>query len=203
MAVREEIEWMDVWVPGNSNKDLPRVLLIGDSIVRAYYKEGEDRLKGKAVICRLSTAKSLGDPSYLDEVKLVLSQTHYDVVHFNNGLHGFGYTEEEYTSALPELLKVIRTNAPDAKLIWASTTAVRVADKLDTLSSTTERVKKRNANAKKLMDQESILVDDLFGVVISNAEYYSKDGVHMNGKGNSALGAKVAEALLPLLTKKE
>ena len=97
--VREEIEWLDVWVPGNSNKTLPRVLLIGDSMARGYYKEVEDKHKGKAVVGRLTTSKSLGDPAFLAEVKLILSQTRFDVVHFNNGLHGWGYTEAEYAAA--------------------------------------------------------------------------------------------------------
>src|SRR5436190_16043379 len=73
-VVRENIEWLDVWVPGNSVKDQLRVLLIGDSITRAYYKTVEDKLKGKAIVCRLATSKSLGDPGLLDEVKLVLGQ---------------------------------------------------------------------------------------------------------------------------------
>ena len=87
-VVRENIEWLDVWVPGNGVKDRPRVLLIGDSITRAYYKTVEDTLKGKAIVCRLATSKSLGDPGLLDEVKLVLGQATFDVVHFNNRMHG-------------------------------------------------------------------------------------------------------------------
>ena len=32
-VVRENIEWLDVWVPGNAVKDQPRVLLIGSAYV--------------------------------------------------------------------------------------------------------------------------------------------------------------------------
>ncbi|HEY1190437.1 MAG TPA: hypothetical protein VGE74_22580, partial [Gemmata sp.] len=103
-VVRESIEWLDVWVPGNGVRDQPRVLLIGDSITRAYYKSVEDTLKGKAIVCRLATSKSLGDPGLLDEVKLVLGQAKFDVIHFNNGMHGWGYSEDEYAKALPELI---------------------------------------------------------------------------------------------------
>ena len=56
--VRENIEWLDVWVPGNNVTDRPRVLLIGDSITRGYYKAVEDKLKGKAVVCRLATSRA-------------------------------------------------------------------------------------------------------------------------------------------------
>src|SRR2546423_800188 len=82
-VVREDIEWLDVWVPGNNAKGLPRVLLVGDSIARGYYPGVADRLKGKAVVARLTTSKGLGDPALPDEVRLVLGQAKFDVVHFN------------------------------------------------------------------------------------------------------------------------
>jgi len=34
--LREDIEWLDVWMPNTNEKKLPRVLLVGDSITRAY-----------------------------------------------------------------------------------------------------------------------------------------------------------------------
>ena len=45
-VVRASIEWLDVWVPGNNTKGVPKVLLVGDSITRAYFKDVDDRLKG-------------------------------------------------------------------------------------------------------------------------------------------------------------
>ena len=62
---RESIEWLDVWVPQANQEELPRVLLIGDSITRGYYPGVESRLKGKASCARLATSKSLCDPALL------------------------------------------------------------------------------------------------------------------------------------------
>lgn len=201
--VREEIEWLDVWVPGNSNKTLPKVLLIGDSIARGYYKEVEDKLKGRAIVARLTSSKSLGDPGYLAEVKLILSQTRFDVIHFNNGLHGWGYSEDEYAAAFPELLATIRTVTPKAKLIWASTTPIRQADKLAAFSDKNERVRNRNKLVARLMVLESIPIDDLYAVIADKPEWYSRDGVHLNAKGVSALATQVAEAIGPMLSSLE
>src|SRR4051794_30016476 len=120
-VVRENIEWLDVWVPNTNAHDLPRVLLIGDSITRGYYKEVEDRLKTRAYVARLATSKSVGDPGLLAEVQLVLHQTRFDVIHFNNGLHGWGYSEDEYARHFPQLLETLQKEAPGAKLIWATT----------------------------------------------------------------------------------
>ena len=191
-VVRERIEWLDVWVPGNDVSNLPRVLLIGDSITRGYYKTVDEKLAGKAIVCRLATSKSLGDPGLLAEVNLVLSQAKFDVLHVNNGMHGWGYTEEEYAKALPELLATLRKGAPKARIVWATTTPVRVADKLDQSDAKTERVKARNRAVADLMAKESIAVNDLFGAVKDRPEMFSRDGVHMNAKGTATLGEQVA-----------
>lgn len=51
---REDIEWIDVWGPHNNDNDLPRVLLVGDSITRQYNAGVEQNLDGKAYVERLS-----------------------------------------------------------------------------------------------------------------------------------------------------
>ena len=197
--VREDIEWLDVWVPDNNTKGLPRVLLIGDSIARDYYPGVANRLKGKAVVARLTTSKSVGDPALLDEVRLVLGQTQFDVVHVNNGLHGWGYSEDEYATALPDLVAAIRKAAPRVKLVWATTTAVRQPDKLDMLSPRNDRVVARNRLAAAVMDREKVPTDDLFVLVKDKPEWYSNDGVHFNPKGAQALAERVAKAVLDFL----
>lgn len=200
-VVRESIEWLDVWVPGNGVTDKPKVLLVGDSITRGYYQAVADALKDKAVVCRLTTSKSLGDPGLLDEVKLVVGQTTFDVIHFNNGMHGWGYTEDEYARALPDLVATIRKAAPTAKLVWAHTTPVRVAKKTDALDPKTDRVKARNKAAAAVMAKENIPVNDLFAVV-DQAESFSQDGVHMSAKGSAALAARVADHVTKQLAAK-
>ena len=67
---------------------LPLVLLIGDSITVRYAAEVGTELKGKAYVSLLGTSKAVGDPALLDEIKLVLRQNVYSVIHFNFGLHG-------------------------------------------------------------------------------------------------------------------
>lgn len=202
-VVRENIEWLDVWVPENNTPSLPRVLLVGDSITRGYYREVDQKLKGKAAVSRLATSKSLGDPGLMAEVRLVLGQTKFDVIHFNNGLHGWGYTEDEYAKALPELIALLREGAPGAKLIWATTTPVRTADKLDEVSDRTARVKARNRIAAARMTDEKIPTDDLFTLVEQHPEWYSRDGVHFNAKGITALGEQVTKHVLAVLEAKK
>ncbi len=194
--VREDIEWLDVWLPHSNDRDLPRVLLIGDSITRAYYPEVENALRGKAYVGRLSTSKSLGDPALLDEVALILKSATFDVVHFNNGLHGWGYSEKQYKDSFPDLIKTINTFAPKAKLIWASTTPIRCGENMTAFEERTERVKVRNQIARDCTNGKDIAVNDLFGFVENHPEYYAGgDGTHQVSLGVTAMAKQVAASI--------
>jgi len=181
---------------------LPRVLLIGDSITRAYYAEVETKLDGHAYVGRLATSKSVGDPALLTEVATILDEAKFDVVHFNNGMHGWGYTEDEYRTAFPALIHTIKKHAPGAKLIWATTTPVREQNAVERLDPRTDRVKARNAIAAEFVNREQIPTDDLFTLVLNHPEYSSADGVHFNALGVSAQAPQVAASILKALSEK-
>jgi lysophospholipase L1-like esterase len=198
-VVRESIEWLDVWLPNTNDHALPRVLLIGDSVTRGYYKPVESALKDKAHVARLATSKSLGDPALLDQLSLVLREQAFDIIHFNNGMHGDGYSEESYAAALPELLAALRRHAPRARLVLATTTGVRQRDKLDVVLPKTERMIRRNQLLDAFARAERIPLNDLLTVVREHPEFHAADGVHFNDKGNAALAAQVVAALTPLL----
>jgi hypothetical protein len=197
--IRERIEWADIWVTDADKDDLPRVLLIGDSITRGYFGEVEKQLEGKAYCARLTTSKCVSDPWYPDEVQLLLKQYRFAVIHFNNGLHGWGYTEEQYRDGLLRLMETFEKCAPDAKLVWGTTTPVSEPGDLSKISERTNRVKARNQIAAAVMQERGIPTDDLYGLVEQHPDWHSSDGVHFNGKGKEAQAAAVAESVLKCL----
>ena len=193
---RENIEWLDVWMPKTNDTGLPRVLLIGNSITRQYYPEVEKQLNGKAFVARLSTSKSVGDPGLLQEVALILSYAKFDVVHFNNGMHGLDYSEQEYAAAFPDLYHTIRKYAPDAKLIWANTTPVRTGEKMDKFAPRNERVKERNRIACDFLKDKNVQINDLYAIAVNNTAFYGgKDGIHLQPIGVKALANQVADQI--------
>ena len=198
--IRERIEWADIWVTDADKDDLPRILLIGDSITRGYFGEVENHLAGKAYCARLTTSKCVSDPSFIDEVQLLLKHYRFAVIHFNNGLHGWGYTEEQYRDGLASTVDAIRKQAGGAKLIWVTTTPVRLPNDLTKFGERTERVKVRNRIAAEIMKGYEVSTDDLFGLVENQPDWYSGDGVHFNGKGKEAQAKQVAEFVGKFLT---
>jgi lysophospholipase L1-like esterase len=195
--VREDIEWLDVWLPHTNDHDLPHVLLIGDSITRGYGPEVETVLAGRAYVGRLATSKSLGDPALLSEVELILRTNRVDVIHFNNGLHGSKYTEQAYAAALPALLAVFKRTAPKARLIWASSTDVVGSRPPQDL--TLARITARNRLAAAVVTKQGIPVDDLFSAVKDHADYHLADGVHFTPQGYGILAAQVAASVTSVL----
>jgi hypothetical protein len=193
--VREKIEWLDVWIPNTNDRGLPRVLLVGDSITRGYGKQVESQLKDLAYVARLTTSKSLGDPALLDQVVLVLREHTFDIVHFNNGMHGDGYSEEAYAAALPSLLATVRKHAPRARVVLCTTTDVRERDALERVLPKTARMIRRNELLSAFANREGLPVNDLFAVVRDHPSYHARDGVHFNEEGNAALAAAVLSSL--------
>lgn len=194
--IRERIEWIDIWVTDADKDELPRVLFVGDSITRGYFGTAEKHLAGKAYCARLTTSKCVSDSTFVDDLLLLMKQYKFSVIHFNNGLHGWGYSEEEYAEGLAKTVAAIKKNATDAQLIWATTTPVRERSDLSTFADRTERVRTRNKLAAGIMKEAGAATDDLFELVKDHADWQSTDGVHFNRAGNEALGKQVAESVL-------
>ncbi len=195
---RENIEWSDDFIVGTSRTDLPHVLLIGDSYTRGYYERVAKALEGKAYVSRIANSRCLGDPLLFEEIKIVLREQSFDIIHFNNGLHGWGYTEEEYAAAFPAMLRILKKSG--ASIIWSTSCCIRSAD----ASWKNPRVIKRNALLLPIVQKEGLQVDDLAAVFEGHPEYFEgSDGTHPNAKGYDALAASVVESITKALAKNE
>ncbi|MEN6574975.1 MAG: prolyl oligopeptidase family serine peptidase [Phycisphaerales bacterium] len=197
--IRERIEWCDIWITNADKGDLPRVLLIGDSITRGYFDGVEKALAGKANCARLTTSRCICDPVFFDELALVLRQYRFQVIHFNNGLHGMGYTQDQYRESFTRLMDALGKHGQGARLIWASSTPVRKRGAPAELEGTTETVRERNRIAAELVGKGGLPVDDLFDLGINHPEYYGDDGVHFNAEGRAAQAKQVVQSIEPCL----
>lgn len=199
---RENIEWTQIWIPDLERTNLPRVLLVGDSICNAYYEGVANELGGKALVAKLATSSSLGDPALLDQVKMLVSNYKFAVIHFNNGLHGFAYTDEEYANDIPKLLAIVKQYAPNAKLVWATSTPMReAAPNLDKIHGDNHVVIERNKIVTAVAAKEDIPVNDLYSLVKDHQEYWSNDGIHFNPEGQAVEAKQVAKCVLDFLPK--
>lgn len=196
MTSRETIEWCDIWVEDASGTSLPRVLLVGDSITRSYFPMVSDKLRGKVACARITSSTCVGDPKYLKELELVISEYPFSAIHFNNGLHGWGYDESIYAAGLTEAFDMLLAHCGAAHVIWSSSTPMWKDVASKTLSDRTERVRQRNKIAATLAADRGIVINDLFAAVAEKPELVSPDGVHFLEAGKRVLGDCVVNAIL-------
>jgi hypothetical protein len=191
VSLSEEIEWTWEVRPAHADPHLPNVLLLGDSISRNYFPEVTKDLAGAANVYLMASSTSVGDTRLPHQIAefVQLEGVRFQVVHFNNGMHGWAYTEEQYKAAFPSFLKAVRPLlVRGGTLIWANTTPVRSdADN----GATNARVDARNAIALELVRAAGIAVDDQHALMMKHGDLH-EDPVHFNPAGANMQGAQAA-----------
>lgn len=193
--VREHIEWARVWMPDSDAHEKPRVLLIGDSIVVGYFSGVETRLEDRAYCGYLATSRSVCDPVFFDELRLVLNLHDYAAIQFNNGLHGWGYSEDDYRQGVERFVDELKRLAPDAELIWAHSTPHNLGDTREALTGKNARIAHRNQIAADIMREQGIPVNDLFTLCYGKPGLYSSDTVHFQNEGKELQAKQTAEMI--------
>jgi hypothetical protein len=192
-SIPEKIEWTWEVRPSNPDPKLPNVLLLGDSITRNYYPGVVHGLDGQANVYLFATSASVGDPRLPDEIRqfYAMESVRFGIVHFNNGMHGWCYSEERYKEAFPGFVKVVQSTAQGGRLIWATTTPV----KSDTSNgASNSRIDARNEIAKAFVKGRHIAVDDQHALMSHHSDLY-QDSVHFNDIGASIQATQVVSSI--------
>jgi lysophospholipase L1-like esterase len=185
---------------------LPRVLLIGDSISIGYTLEVRKLLAGKANAHRIPVN---GGPTSrgVAELDRWLGTNHWDVIHFNWGLHDLkvmtnGQHQVEFADYEANLRQlVVKLKATGAKLIWASTTPVPKG-KLNPPRGEADVVR-YNAAALRVMKETGVPVNDLHAFALPRlAEIQRPVNVHFTPAGSAQLARPVAEAITAALPQR-
>lgn len=196
---RESIEWCDIWIPSAASTTRVRVLLVGDSITRDYYNAVAEQVGENAACVRLATSACVADPAFCAQLKIILAHYQIDVVHFNNGLHGMGYTEKEYRDGYLKALKVITEMSPSASLILALSTPLQETSNRNHLNP---RIDARNEIVRELAVSFSAETNDLHSISRGNPEYY-RDPYHFKPIAVKLQAAQVTERIIGALEGRE
>lgn len=197
-SILETIEWTWAAKPDDPNPRLPNVLLLGDSITRAYYPEVTKLLAGRANCYLFATSAASGDPRLIQQVDdyFAMMPLKFAVIHFNNGMHGWKYTEAAYGGSLPHLVEALQAKSHGAKLVWATTTPVHAAD---SGGATNPRIDQRNAESLRTMQRFHIPIDDQHGLMAAHDDLHN-GSVHYTEAGSAIQGKQaqqIIERLLP------
>lgn len=200
VSIPEEIEWTWEVRPPHPDPKLPNVLLLGDSLSRNYFPQITKDLAGVANVYLMASSTSVGDPRLPQQIREFAAMEHvpFRIVHFNNGMHGWDYTEAQYKAAFPPFLRTVRSLvAKDGALIWATTTPVKPRA---FNGATNDRVDARNGIARGFVDALHIPVDDQHSLMTQHQDLY-QDTVHFNTAGSNLMGDQAAAMIRAQLTK--
>jgi hypothetical protein len=195
----EETEWTWEVRPAHPDPKLPNVLLVGDSITRNYYPEVKRQLADVANVYLFASSACVGDPRLLSQLSefAAMESVPFRVVHFNNGMHGWTYSEAEYKGGFADYLAKIRAVAPEAALTWATTTPVKTES---APGPTNARIRERNSIAQVFIQTAAIPIDDQYALMLKYPEHY-QDNVHFDNQGSVIQGEQAAQDIRNLLSK--
>ena len=198
-----------------SGNDLPKVLIMGDSISIGYTSHVIENLKGVAEVRR---HKGNAGPTIRGVAKIEewLGKWKWDVIHFNWGLWDLCYRHSEskvqgrrdkkkgtltiplkqYEKNLDQL--AVRLKKTKAKLIWAHTTTVPEGEAGRKLGDDD----RYNEAAVRIMKKHGIEINDLNALSdsFSPALFTAAGNVHFKTEGSRRLGQAVAEKITAVLS---
>lgn len=191
----------------NKIDGLPNILIIGDSISMGYTRFVRKNLEGKANVFRIP--ENGRDTIYGKRMlEQWIGDKKWDIIHFNFGLWDTLYrlptpfdpegkifsTPNEYRENLIQIIAKLKKTK--AKLIWCNTTPIPDGMKFWRKGDSA----KYNKIAKKIMDDESIYIIDLYTHAIKKIDNIQNiRDVHFTQEGREYLAEKVSKEIENIL----
>ena len=184
----ETFEWDNVWWEQTANETSKRILYIGDSI-SCGTRHCITALSSSEIVCDgFGTSKGIDNPFFIPSLELFMKQQNKcDAILFNNGLHGWHLSNEEYEKYYEELLLFL-LKAKKPIYILLTTDDLANPSRIETIVA-------RNKIAASLAQKYNLPVIDLYTVAINNSEYHIPDGVHFNAEGYNLLAKCILESI--------
>lgn len=204
----------------DSMTEIPKVLIIGDSISIGYTPYVMQKMAGKVSVSRPKNADGSiincgSTKAGVAKVKNWIGDEYWDVIHFNFGLHDIAYrhpdseeqgnrdkvngslsvTPLEYLENIEYIVKALKETR--AELIWASTTVVPPGEagrfEGDEI--------KYNAIAAEVMLKYGIHINDLHTVSsnLGTEMFIGPGNVHYTAIGSEILAGHVVNAIAKVL----
>ena len=194
----ENIEWQIAYGfhLTDAKRNLPRALLVGDSICNQHQGGTIKKLDGKINISYWISSYCVSSPKYLKRLALQLDEVEkWDFVYFNNGLHSLDTDPAVYEKHYDATLAFLKARLPKTKIIVVTSTMVADAKRC-------EKVKKLNEIVKRLAAKHGLQVDDLGALTdaMPRANLW-RDGVHFGGAAVNAISDHASKTLVDALQK--
>ncbi len=194
----------------STQKDHPRVLIIGNSISGQYREYVVEDLKGKADVFWIKqnagdTKRAIGNkPGASIEDWLAAAEGDWDIISFNYGLHDIKFANYKMTNkqvCSPQEYKlnlryvIERLRKTGARLQWVNITPVRGSTEGNRIPG--DEIVFNEAAIEVLREYPDILIVDLFISSMANLE--QQDGVHFINKAGKQRAGNLVSSKIEIL----
>lgn len=179
-------------------KGLPRVFVVGDSIISQCNKVWHPHFEKKVNVSYWVTSRIITNRNYWKHLKLHLTEApNVKLVYFHNGLHSQSVPPAEFEKWYRETLEMIERTVPGAKIVLVTTTPV-------SNEGTNRKTAVHNDIVRRIAKEKGYEVDDLRAFV----ETMPKDdlwidGVHFKPPAVEAMSKHVADNVKRMLDVRE
>lgn len=189
---KEQFEWIHSWCDNTDRHDLPRILLIGDSITHGYQSYVRKKLEGICYVDYVSTSYSLDNPFYFQLVSNFVKNSEYDLIHFNHGLHGYHISDKSFERRVRKVIDYVSSKTKAFTI--ANITCINKPGNKKPHPGWMKRVVSRNAIYELIAKEKGFVIDDLFSFSSSiPVEKRFEDGTHYVPEGYDDFANKVSE----------
>ena len=167
------------------------ILLIGDSISLGYQYRAQLYAGDRHTIVH-PMVNALTSTFCKNNIEnwLLMTNTLWDAVHFNVGLHDIvrlpdisappKTAVETYQENLRDIVEIIRNDSPCAVIVFALSTPV-----LSQTNRIPEDVAVYNSAATNVLADQNVYINDLYSLMLPHQEeYHLPDGTHFTSDGN-------------------
>ncbi len=194
--VLETYEWDNIWWEHASDTTQKRALIIGDSISCGYRGRVNALLAGEIYVDGFGSSKAVDNPYFERSLALCVEQSGCSLMLFNNGLHGWHLSAEEYETHYRELVKALVERYPDKKLVLMLTTPMRKNGNLSEPDEERNRlIGARNAAARRVAKEFHLDVLDLYEVLADKDGSLWMDPCHLCADGYEMLAKLVTDCI--------
>ncbi|MBO5285743.1 MAG: SGNH/GDSL hydrolase family protein [Clostridia bacterium] len=184
----ETYEWDNAWIEQTNTLDKKHVMYVGDSISCMTRHVATKLSNNTLLFDGFGTSKGVDNAYFFSSLKLFIDQqVRRDAIIFNNGLHGWHLSDDEYEFYYEKLVKNLLDTYLDTPLFIVLTTSVTDKER-------DEIVARRNERALKIAKKYNLPVIDLFTVSKENKNLIT-DGVHFENAGYELFAKKIISVI--------
>ena len=177
-------------------KGKKRLLIVGDSITGGINGVIRDIINPAWVVDSYTTSLPIHDRDFLSNLEMALTASGeaYDVVHFNNGGHGYE-SPQTYERCYREVIALIKKLQPKAKIVLATCIVSYIPEADGSFVRRNEHWHRytdaRDVVCRRLADEYELCLNDLASYSPTIKDDHREDGVHYTPEGSRKLAFQV------------